>query len=253
MKLKPQKNTYKVNILLFSLQFSCSKKTRRVNSHLSNLQILITKNIECTHLLERCTSIWAEQIIKKNCHKLFTLVHNFWMEVRLFVADNPRKLCRKKREREKKKKPININWTCDWRPGCAINTRALDLTAPITRGWRELSCGFEGYNTNFGVISLPFISTRLSLLTSALVNMFFSSVSERLSPQLRITLFKSSNVMKPSPSASKSRNAWRSSAWWPFSFVWDIITRNSLKSMWPLPKINPSQIVTVWGWKRSRA
>lgn len=81
----------------------------------------------------------------------------------------------------------------------------------------------------------PFKSTRLSLLISALVNMILSSASVRFSPQFRITLFRSSRVMKPSPSASKSLKACRSSAWWCFSWVWDIITKNSLKSMCPLP------------------
>ena len=83
---------------------------------------------------------------------------------------------------------------------------------------------------------LPFMSTRLSLLTSALVNICLSSESLRFSPQLRITLFRSSNVINPSLSASKRRKAWRSSSSPLFCFVWDIMTRNSLKSMCPLPE-----------------
>ena len=94
---------HKVSILLFSLQHSRSKQIRRVNSQLPNLQILITKSTVCMHLLERQTSIWAKQIVKKNCHRLFTLVYNFWMEVHLVAADNPRKLCSKKRKRERER------------------------------------------------------------------------------------------------------------------------------------------------------
>ena len=66
------------------------------------------------------------------------------MEVRLFAADNPRKLCgKKKKEREKEKKTINITWTYESRRDCVKNKRAHDLTAPVMSRWSELSGVFE--------------------------------------------------------------------------------------------------------------